>query len=71
MGSVYGPEYITKLNEFQFDNLEWNFGDSNSGQTALGPAIVIASGVVSQHGPGSSIVVVTDGIGNRGIFDQS
>ena len=47
-----------------------NFSDCNSGQTALGPAIVIASGVVTQHGPGSSIMVVTDGIGNRGIFDQ-
>jgi hypothetical protein len=31
----------------------------------------LATGVVSQHGAGSSIVVVTDGIGNKGIFDQS
>jgi hypothetical protein len=28
-------------------------------------------GVISNHGAGSSIVVVTDGIGNKGIFDQS
>ena len=41
------------------------------GQTALGPAIVTAMGIVSQHGPGSSIIVVTDGIGNKGIFDQN
>jgi hypothetical protein len=46
-------------------------GDYTHGQTALGPAIVLALGVVSQHGAGSSIVVVTDGIGNKGIFDQS
>lgn len=31
----------------------------------------MALGVISQHGAGSSIVVVTDGIGNKGIFDQS
>ena len=71
LGATYGQEYTTKLSEFQFGNLDWSFGDSSSGQTALGPAIVLATGVVSQHGPGSSIVVVTDGIGNRGIFDQS
>jgi Mg-chelatase subunit ChlD len=41
------------------------------GQTALGPAIVTALGIVSKHGQGSSIVVVTDGIGNKGIFDQT
>jgi hypothetical protein len=71
MGATYGHAYTTKLSEFQFGNLDFGFGDCSSGQTALGPAIVMAAGVVSQHGPGSSIVVVTDGIGNRGIFDQS
>ena len=71
LGANYGQEYNTRLNEFQFSNLDYNFGDSNSGQTALGPAVAIASGVISQHGAGSSIIVVTDGIGNRGIFDQS
>lgn len=40
-------------------------------QTALGPAIATAMGIVNQHGHGSSIVVVTDGIGNKGIFDQT
>jgi len=39
-----------------------------SGQTALGPALVIASGIVSGYGSGSLIVVVTDGKANKGIF---
>jgi hypothetical protein len=42
--------------------------DYTKGQTALGPAIVTALGVVSQHGQGSSILVVTDGNANNGIF---
>jgi hypothetical protein len=71
LGVSYGPEYTTKMNEFKFDNLEFKFGDCSHGQTALGPALVMALGIVSQHGAGSSIVVVTDGIGNKGIFDQS
>lgn len=41
------------------------------GQTALGPALVTALGIVSRHGQGSSIVVVTDGMSNKGIFDQT
>ena len=45
--------------------------NNTQGQTALGPAIVAALGVVSMHGQGSSILVVTDGIGNKGIFDQT
>lgn len=71
LGSTYGESYNTKINDFDFKNLHYNFSDCNSGQTALGPAIVIALGVISKHGPGSSIVVVTDGIANQGIFDQS
>ena len=51
--------------------MEYRFGDCTHGQTALGPAVVLAMGVASQHGAGSSIVVVTDGMGNRGIFDES
>jgi hypothetical protein len=71
MGATYGHEYATKMNDFKFDNLDIKFGDCSHGQTALGPALVMALGVISQHGAGSSIVVVTDGIGNKGIFDQS
>ena len=44
--------------------------DSPQGQTALGPALVIASGIVNNYGPGSSIVVVTDGKANKGIFSS-
>lgn len=43
----------------------------SQGQTALGPAIVTALGIVSKHGQGSSILVVTDGMSNKGIFDQT
>lgn len=71
IGATYGGEYVTKMNEFKFDNLDLRFGDCLYGQTALGPALVMALGIISQHGAGSSIVVVTDGIGNKGIFDQS
>lgn len=71
VGACYGSDYTTKISEFQPASLEYKYGDSSHGQTALGPAIVIGLGVVSQHGAGSSIVVVTDGIGNKGIFDQS
>ena len=39
-----------------------------TGQTALGPAISIASGIVNNHGPGSLVVVITDGRANKGIF---
>jgi len=45
--------------------------DYAQGQSALGPAIATALGITNLHGYGSSIVVVTDGIGNRGIFDQT
>ena len=44
--------------------------DSTQGQTALGPALSIASGIVSNYGPGSLIVVVTDGKANKGIFSS-
>ena len=71
MGAKYGPEYCNKMNDFKFDYLDIKFGDCSHGQTALGPALVMALGIISQHGAGSSIVVVTDGIGNKGIFDQS
>jgi hypothetical protein len=56
------------LNEFQFGNLDIKPSNYSQGQTALGPAIAIALGVVSVHGAGSSIVAVTDGIANKGIF---
>lgn len=71
IGEKHGGEYTTKLADFQFNDLDLRTGSASQGQTALGPAIVTALGVISRHGAGSSIVVVTDGIGNKGIFDQS
>jgi Mg-chelatase subunit ChlD len=41
-----------------------------TGQTALGPALFVAAGVASNYGPGSLIVLVTDGEGNRGILSE-
>ncbi len=41
-----------------------------AGQTALGPALAIASGIVSGYAPGSIIVIVTDGKANKGIFTE-
>lgn len=40
------------------------------GQTALGPALAAALGIVSKHGEGSTIVAITDGIANKGILDS-
>jgi Mg-chelatase subunit ChlD len=42
---------------------------TSEGKTALGPALAVALGIVSKHGEGSSIVVVTDGIANMGILE--
>lgn len=58
-----------EIENFKFENIELN-NMVPSGQTALGPALVIASGIVSGYGPGSLIVVVTDGKANKGIFGE-
>lgn len=44
-------------------------GVPSDGKTALGPALAVALGIVSKHGEGSSVVVVTDGIANVGILE--
>lgn len=41
-----------------------------SGQTALGPALAIATGIVSKYAPGSIIIIVTDGKANKGVFGE-
>lgn len=38
------------------------------GKTALGPALAMALGIVSQHGEGSNIMVITDGLANNGLL---
>jgi hypothetical protein len=38
---------------------------SEEGQTALGPAVLVAVGMAAQH-PGSKVVIVTDGMANIG-----
>ena len=71
-GQKYADRYTNKITNFDFDQIDFkSMSNYTQGQTALGPAIVTALGVVSKHGQGSSIVVVTDGIGNKGIFDQT
>lgn len=41
-----------------------------TGQTALGPALFVASGIISNYGAGSMIIVVTDGQGNKGVLSE-
>jgi len=55
------------ITNFKFSDIELN-GVIPKGQTALGPAVCIAAGIVSGYGPGSLIVIVTDGRANKGIF---
>lgn len=55
------------INTFKFSDIELN-NVSPSGQTALGPALAIAAGVVSGYGPGSLVVVITDGRANKGVL---
>ncbi len=71
-GQKFGEGYTNKVTNFDFETLDFkSISNYTQGQTALGPAIVTALGIVSKHGQGSSIVVVTDGIGNKGIFDHT
>ena len=37
------------------------------GQTALGPAVITALDIVSKGGPGSNVILCTDGLANIGI----
>lgn len=54
---------------FKFSDIELG-GVSATGQTALGPALAIATGIASGYGSGSLIVIVTDGKANKGIFSE-
>lgn len=36
----------------------------------MGPAIAMALGIVSKHGQGSNIVVITDGLANEGLLSS-
>lgn len=55
--------------DFKFTDIDLT-NVSPTGQTALGPALAIASGIVSGYGPGSLIVIITDGRANKGIFNE-
>lgn len=59
-----------EINNFKFSDIQLT-NNAPSGQTALGPALTIASGIVSGYGSGSLIVVVTDGKANKGIFSDN
>jgi len=39
-----------------------------AGQTALGPALALAMGIISMHDQGSRIIIATDSIPNVGIL---
>ena len=69
LGLKYSDGFGHDVSKFSFDEIDIDRNLSNpSGQTALGPALSIASGIVNNYGPGSLIVVITDGRANKGIF---
>lgn len=70
VGKNNSENYGMEINNFKFSDLQMN-NASPSGQTALGPALAIATGIVSGYGSGSLIVIVTDGKANKGIFSQN
>ena len=41
-----------------------------TGQSAIGPALTVATGIISGYGSGSLIVIITDGKANKGIFSE-
>ena len=56
------------MKQFKFEDLE--IMAEPTGQTALGPAMFVAAGIVSNYGPGSMVVVVTDGQSNKGVLSE-
>lgn len=68
IGADNGDIYHTNISEINHDGMDFS-GITSDGKTALGPALAVAQGIVSRHGQGSSIVVVTDGIANYGILE--
>jgi Mg-chelatase subunit ChlD len=67
VGTELGDIYKTKITDINMEKMDFS-NITFEGQTALGPALAVALGIVSKHGEGSSIVVVTDGIANLGIL---
>ena len=68
IGAENGDQYKTKISELNHEGMDF-CEITSEGKTALGPALAVALGIVSKHGEGSSIVVVTDGIANMGILE--
>lgn len=68
LGRKNSGNYGANISNFKFKDIDVESMENPSGQTALGPALSIAAGIVSNYGPGSLIVVITDGKANKGIF---
>ena len=60
----FGDSRLTTLdtNKINVSNLEVD------GKTALGPALALALGIISEHDNGSRIITVTDSAPNYGIL---
>lgn len=69
IGKNNSENYGTDITNFKFSDIELS-EVTPTGQTALGPALCIAAGIVSGYGAGSLIVIVTDGRANKGIFRE-
>lgn len=68
VGKDIGHGYGSDMKQFKFEDLD--IMAEPTGQTALGPAMFVAAGIASNYGPGSTIVVVTDGQSNKGVLSE-
>ena len=54
--------------QFNYSNLQKTIQSLKpTGRTALGPALVVSIGAASKAGPGTQILLCTDGLSNEGI----
>ncbi len=68
IGSEEGAAYVTKGVKDTKASLVARLGTiEESGQTALGPALVVALGLAMKGKPGSRVILCTDGLANVGL----
>lgn len=65
---------VNKKDQYNNYLKDWNSQKASlegiipQGKTALGPALTIGLGIISQYGEGSNIVIITDGLANKGLL---
>eukprot|EP01022_Parablepharisma_sp_SALTPOND_P019152 TRINITY_DN3238_c0_g1_i1.p1 TRINITY_DN3238_c0_g1~~TRINITY_DN3238_c0_g1_i1.p1 ORF type:complete len:731 (+),score=92.14 TRINITY_DN3238_c0_g1_i1:5000-7192(+) len=67
-GMEYGDKYVSKnVKETKKSLINRLAAIEESGQTALGPALLIALGMAIKGKPGSKVILCTDGLANIGL----